>query len=99
MNHVTIIGDNLRELRKIHGYSQQEAADLIGVGRSCYGAYEECRAAPPIHVLISICDVYKITDLYGLVTQRLTDNIRERAETDNKSIMAIRRIKKIVENL
>lgn len=39
---------NLRQLRKLKGYTQEQLAVKIGIKRSLLGAYEEGRAEPPI---------------------------------------------------
>ena len=40
MNGMSITSERLQELRKARGYSQQDVAKLIGVGRTTYLKYE-----------------------------------------------------------
>ena len=50
---------NLKYLRKLRGWTQQEFADKLRIKRSLLGAYEEERAKPHLDVLETICDIFK----------------------------------------
>lgn len=56
-----LIGSNLRVLRKAIGVTQEVAAKNLGILRPTYGAYEESRAEPPIHVLIQMCNYFDVS--------------------------------------
>lgn len=58
---------NLVETRKLYGYTQQEAAELIGIKRATLGAYEEGRAEPSYELLQRICNAYRITNLMAFL--------------------------------
>ena len=47
----SLAGQNLKYLRKLRGWTQEEFANKLGIKRSLVGAYEEERADPRIDVL------------------------------------------------
>jgi transcriptional regulator with XRE-family HTH domain len=40
MKEITILGENLKKLRKSHGLTQQQVADILKIKRSTYAYYE-----------------------------------------------------------
>lgn len=54
-------GQNLKYLRKLRGWTQEEFAIKLGIKRSLIGAYEEERADPRLDVLEIICGIFKLT--------------------------------------
>jgi transcriptional regulator with XRE-family HTH domain len=58
---MSIAGQNLKYLRKLRGWTQEEFATKLGIKRSLLGAYEEERAEPRIDVLELISDMFKVT--------------------------------------
>ena len=58
---MAIAGQNLKYLRKLRGWTQEEFSKKIGIKRSLIGAYEEERAEPRLEVLEIISDMFKIT--------------------------------------
>lgn len=54
-------GKNLRYLRKLRGWTQEEFATKLKVKRSLIGAYEEERAEPKLDVMEQVCAIFKIT--------------------------------------
>ena len=54
-------GKNLKYLRKLRGWTQEEFAAKIKIKRSLLGAYEEERADPRIDVLETVGDFFKLT--------------------------------------
>ncbi len=57
MHHIS---DNLRTLRKKHGWTQTDFAKQLGVKRSLIGAYEEGRADPRISFLQLVCEKFRL---------------------------------------
>ena len=43
---------NLKFLRESKGFTQDQLAFQIGISRPALGSYEECRAMPPLSILI-----------------------------------------------
>jgi transcriptional regulator with XRE-family HTH domain len=68
----SLAGQNLKYLRKLRGWTQEEFANKLGIKRSLVGAYEEERADPRIDVLEKLCDMFKLT-LDDLMLKDLTD--------------------------
>lgn len=54
-------GKNLRYLRKLRGWTQEEFANKLKIKRSLIGAYEEERAEPRLDVLESLCNIFKLS--------------------------------------
>ena len=70
---MAIANKNLKYLRKLRGWTQEEFAQKLRIKRSLLGAYEEERAEPRIDVLEVVCDIFKLT-LDDLLRKDLTDN-------------------------
>jgi transcriptional regulator with XRE-family HTH domain len=54
-------GQNLKYLRKLRGWTQEEFASKLGIKRSLIGAYEEERADPRLDVLEVVSDLFKLS--------------------------------------
>jgi len=54
-------GQNLKYLRKLRGWTQEEFATKLGIKRSLIGAYEEERADPRLEVLEVVADIFKLS--------------------------------------
>ena len=54
-------GKNLKYLRKLRGWTQEEFSAKLKIKRSLLGAYEEERADPRIEVLELVCGMFKTT--------------------------------------
>lgn len=52
---------NLKYLRKLRGWTQEEFANKLKIKRSLLGAYEEERAEPKLEVLEIVSGIFKIT--------------------------------------
>ena len=58
---MSIAGQNLKYLRKLRGWTQEEFANKLHIKRSLIGAYEEERADPRLDVLEIVADMFKLT--------------------------------------
>jgi transcriptional regulator with XRE-family HTH domain len=54
-------GQNLKYLRKLRGWTQEEFAQKLNIKRSLIGAYEEERADPRLDVLEIVGDMFKLS--------------------------------------
>lgn len=54
-------GLNLKYLRKLRGWTQEEFAARLNIKRSLLGAYEEERADPRLDVLEIVADMFKLS--------------------------------------
>lgn len=68
-----IANQNMKYLRKLRGWTQEEFAQKLRIKRSLLGAYEEERAEPRIDVLEIVCDIFKLT-LDEILRKDLSDN-------------------------
>ncbi|MEY4702508.1 MAG: hypothetical protein RIR96_405 [Bacteroidota bacterium] len=58
---MTKAGQNLKYLRKLRGWTQEEFAQKLNVKRSLIGAYEEERAEPRMEVLELVAQMFKLS--------------------------------------
>lgn len=70
---MALANQNLKYLRKLRGWTQEEFANKLRIKRSLLGAYEEERAEPRIDVLEVVCDIFKLT-LDEILRKNLSDN-------------------------
>src|SRR6185312_11705127 len=84
---MSLAGQNLKYLRKLRGWTQEEFANKLGIKRSLVGAYEEERADPRIDVLEKLGDMFKLT---------LDDLLRRDLSETKGNYMAKRRQQKMM---
>ena len=65
-----MFGQNLRLLRKQHGISQAELADILGIARTTLGDYERGKTEPGFGMLRKIAKYFKIS-LDSLILNKL----------------------------
>jgi len=58
---MSIANKNLKYLRKLRGWTQEEFAQKLRIKRSLLGAYEEERADPRMEVLEVVADMFKLS--------------------------------------
>ena len=58
---MSIANKNMKYLRKLRGWTQEEFANKLRIKRSLLGAYEEERADPRMDVLEAVADMFKLT--------------------------------------
>lgn len=85
---MSVAGQNLKYLRKLRGWTQEEFAAKLGIKRSLLGAYEEERAEPRLEVLETISDMFKLT-LDELLRKDLSD-------TKGSTYLSKRRAQKLI---
>jgi transcriptional regulator with XRE-family HTH domain len=64
---------NMKYLRRLRGWTQEEFSQKLRIKRSLLGAYEEERAEPRIDVLEVVCDIFKLT-MDDMLRKDLSDN-------------------------
>ena len=62
-----LIGNKLKELRKIENLTQQQLADKLNISRVNYTRYETDVVRPDYETLVAIADYYNITldEIFG----------------------------------
>ncbi len=83
---MSIANKNLKYLRKLRGWTQEEFAQKLRIKRSLLGAYEEERAEPRIEILEIVADMFKLT---------LDDLLRKDVSDTSTNYMAKRRAMKM----
>jgi transcriptional regulator with XRE-family HTH domain len=84
---MSIANKNLKYLRKLRGWTQEEFAQKLRIKRSLLGAYEEERADPRIDILEVVADMFKLT---------LDDLLRKDVSDTKTNYIAKRRAQKLV---
>ena len=69
-----MLKENLMMLRKLHGFSQEEIADRIGISRQAYAKWENGSSVPDIERCALLAQVYGTT-LDGLVKTETVDGV------------------------
>lgn len=64
--------ERLRELRKEHKYSQEDAADKLGVSRQAISKWESGQGKPEINNIIKLAEIYDVTTDYLLAGKENT---------------------------
>lgn len=70
---MSTVSENIKYLRKLKGYTQEQFAERIGIKRSLVGAYEEARANPNEIYLDSMAEVLGVE-----VEHLLHENLKEK---------------------
>jgi len=83
---MSLANKNLKYLRKLRGWTQEEFAQKLRIKRSLLGAYEEERAEPRIDVLEVVADMFKLT---------LDDLLRKDVSDTKTNYIARRRAQKL----
>ena len=97
-----LIANNIKRMRDASGYTQENVADFLGVGRSAYANYEAGEREIPLAAMERLADLYgcELLDLYTedeavlasmLVTAFRVDSL---SPEDMEQIAAFKRIVK-----
>lgn len=65
------IAINIRHLRSLHGWTQEQLADRLNITRARVGSYEEGRCDPPVEILILLSNLFHVA-IDALVKCNLT---------------------------
>ena len=69
-----IIGNNLKKIRSISSFTQEEVAAALGINRSAYSNYESGEREMPIGLLEKAADLFGC-ELYVFFEENLSDDI------------------------
>ncbi|MDB5252106.1 MAG: family transcriptional regulator [Flaviaesturariibacter sp.] len=83
---MSLSNKNMKYLRKLRGWTQEEFANKLRIKRSLLGAYEEERAEPRIDVLEIVADMFKLS---------LDDLLRKDLSETKGSYLSKRRAQKM----
>jgi len=56
----------IRDLREDADLTQQQVADMLGTSQTMYARYERGANELPIHHLLKLCELYKVSSDYIL---------------------------------
>ena len=62
----------IRDLREDADLTQQQVAEILGTSQTMYARYERGANELPIHHLLKLCELYKVSSDYilGLTNER-----------------------------
>ena len=85
------IGDKLLELRKKKGYSQEEAADKLGVTRQTISKWETEQSSPDFDKIVPICELYDISteELLRGIKKESTSTVEKEVIGRKKSALTV----------
>ena len=72
-----MLKENLMMLRNIHGYSQEELAEKIGISRQAYAKWESGKTVPDIDKCNLLAQIYGVT----------IDSLIKEEEVDGKTVL------------
>ncbi len=72
----TIMAETLARLRKVHGLTQEQVADILKIKRSTYAYYEK-NITPPVDV------IYQLKNLFSVPLHVLMYGVPENSEMHN----------------
>ena len=75
-------GQNMRHLRQVHGLTQRQMAQIIGVSVTTYGKMEQCDPKVRIHIgkVKRICDHFHI-DIEEILYQNWPQILQDKEKT------------------
>ena len=75
-----MLGERLMILRKKHGYSQQEIADMLSVSRQTISNWESGQGAPALDKACDLARIYKISldELVGNEVRGVVEKLKEK---------------------
>ena len=68
-----VFGKRLKELRKEHGCTIEQFADMVGISKSTLGYYENDKRMPDIEILARIANVLNVSADYLIGRTNTTD--------------------------
>ena len=69
-----MLSENLMMLRNLHGYSQEEIAEKIGISRQAYAKWERGTTIPDVEKCAILAEVYGTT-IDGLLKTETLDGM------------------------
>lgn len=86
MNELNI---KLKTLRKEHGYTQEQLADILNLTRSSIANYENGINEPCIRILVAIADLYNVSLdwLTGRTKTRYNSNLYIKDNIENIDVI------------
>lgn len=90
---MSVFQDNLRKLRKQHGYTQEKFSELLGIGREKIVKWEKGTRFPDLNELLKICDIFDcdLDYLVGRIEQP-THSLQDISDITGLSIKSIKRL-------
>lgn len=63
---IKIFRENLKELRKLYGYTQRQVAEKLGISQPSYIRYENGSSEPTLENLVKLADLFDVSADYLL---------------------------------
>lgn len=93
-------GNNIKKRRKALGMTQAQLAEKLDISPNHVSSIENGKSEASIHIVISLCDILKVTPDYlfmgnmhsNNITLDLIDTIKRCSEDDQKTLYKIAQI-------
>ncbi len=86
-----MLRENLKNLRKQKGYSQEELADRLGVVRQTISKWEKGQSVPDSEMLMKLADIFEVpvSQLLGrtIMEEHLPDQVAEQLARINEQLV------------
>ena len=93
-----VFGKRLKELRKEHGYTIEQFADMVGISKSTLGYYENDKRMPDIEILARIANVLNVSADYLIGTTARKGKLKTVCEFTGLSDQAAEYLSALAEN-
>jgi transcriptional regulator with XRE-family HTH domain len=80
--------ENVKHLRKLWGFTQQDLSNKLTIPRSTLGEYERGNTEPSIDLVIKIANIFKV-DIDSLLRTKMSETVVENSFTENLKVLAI----------
>lgn len=97
-SNMSTIGERIRNLRKLHGLSQDKLAELIDKTKSNVSGYENDKFEPSAQTIVALCKVFNISAdnlLFGVDDEVLKIEQHESISIIKDEIELVKKIKKL----
>lgn len=86
-----LISKNIKFLRSLKGFTQEQLAEKLGIKRSLLGAYEESRADPRLNTLLRLSEQFHTTVdiLISKDLSKLSEDEWNKIKSPTKQVLAI----------
>lgn len=85
------IAERLKQLRKNAGYSQEQAAEVLGISRQAISKWESGQGNPDIENIVKMTELYHVSADYILsgIEKNISDSVPEKKKLSREYRKAI----------
>ena len=80
--------ENIKHLRKVKGFTQQDLSEKLSIPRSTLGEYERGNTEPSLDLVVRIANLFKV-DIDSLLRTRMSQTFIEKGPVENLKVLAV----------